>query len=149
MSGGPTNLSLSNNILLTNKWNQVFLVIQKSRNLLQRQTKMDSLIRNRELHARQRNCLEKQKEGYVCFLLLAIRRFAGMQALKKFSKKEIYGLDHKDVLEHLMFKDENDSGRTIIHHHACPNVGDALLQTCPNLVKCSLRHSANLVLSSS
>jgi len=24
-----------------------------------------------------------------------------------------------------MFKDENDSGRTIIHHHACPNVGDA------------------------
>ena len=110
---------------------------------------MDSLIRNRELHARQRNCLDKQKEGYVCFLLLAIRRFAGMQALKKFSKKEIYGLDHKDVLEHLMFKDENDSRRTIIHHHACPNVGDASLQTCPNLVKCSLRHSANLVLSSS
>ena len=110
---------------------------------------MDSLIRNRELHARQRNCLDKQKEGYVCFLLLAIRRFAGMQALKKFSKKEIYGLDHKDVLEYLMFKDENDSGRTIIHHHACPNVGDASLQTCPDLVKCSLRHSANLVLSSS
>ena len=70
---------------------------------------MDSLIRNRELHARQRNCLDKQKEGYVCFLLLAIRRFAGMQALKKFPKKEIYGLDHKDVLEYLMFRDENDS----------------------------------------
>ena len=48
-----------------------------------------------------------------------------MQALKKFSTKEIYGLDHKDVLEHFMFKDENDSGRTIIHHHACPNVEDA------------------------
>ena len=38
-----------------------------------------------------------------------------------------------------MFKDENDSGRTIIHHHACPNVGDASLQTCPDLVKCSLK----------
>ena len=35
-----------------------------------------------------------------------------MQALKNFSKKEIYDLDDKDVLEYLMFKDVNDSGRT-------------------------------------
>ena len=66
-----------------------------------------------------------------------------MQALKDFSKKEIYDLDDKDVLDYLMFKDINDSGRTIIHHHACPNVGNSSLQDCPDLVKCSLRHSAN------
>ena len=62
-----------------------------------------------------------------------------MQALKQFSKKEIYNLDDKDVLDYLMFKDVNDSGRTIIHHHACPNVGNSSLQSCPDLVKCSLR----------
>ena len=45
-----------------------------------------------------------------------------MQALKEFSKKEMYELDDKDVLDYLMFKDVNDSGRTIIHHHACPRV---------------------------
>ena len=66
-----------------------------------------------------------------------------MQALEEFSKKEIYDLDDKDVLDYLMFKDVNDSGRTIIHHHACPNVGNSSLQDCPDLVKCSLRHSAN------
>jgi len=66
-----------------------------------------------------------------------------MQALKEFAKKEIYDLDDKDVLDFLMYKDINDSGRTIIHHHACPNVGNKSLQDCPDLVKCSLRHSAN------
>jgi len=53
-----------------------------------------------------------------------------MQALKEFSKKEVYDLDDKDVLDYLMFKDVNDSGRTIIHHHACPNVGNSSLQDC-------------------
>ena len=150
MSGGPTNLSLSNNILLTNKWNQVFLVIQKSRNLLQRQTKMDSLIRNRELHARQRNCLDWQKEGCVCFLLLAIRRFAGKQALKKFPKKEIYGLDHKDVLEYLMFRDENDSEEELSYITMPVPMWEMLhYKPALTLLNCSLRHSANLVLSSS
>jgi len=66
-----------------------------------------------------------------------------MQALKHFSKKEIYDLDDRDVLDFLMYKDVNDSGRTIIHHHACPNVGNTTLEACPDLVKCSLRHSAN------
>jgi len=66
-----------------------------------------------------------------------------MQALKEFSGKEIYDLDDMDVLDFLMYKDVNDSGRTIIHHHACPNVGNLSLDLCPDLVKCSLRHSAN------
>jgi len=66
-----------------------------------------------------------------------------MKALKDFSGKEIYDLDDMDVLDFLMFKDINDSGRTIIHHHACPNVGNLTLETCPDLVKCSFRHSAN------
>ena len=41
-----------------------------------------------------------------------------MQALKDFSKKEIYELDDTDVLDYLVYKDVNDSGRTVIHHHA-------------------------------
>ena len=66
-----------------------------------------------------------------------------MRALKEFSGKEIYDLDDMDVLDFLMFKDINDSGRTIIHNHACPNVGNSSLDLCPDLVKCSFRHSAN------
>ena len=66
-----------------------------------------------------------------------------MQALKDFSKKEIYELDDTDVLDYLVYKDVNDSGRTVIHHHACPNVGNLTLDACPDLFKCSLRHSAN------
>ena len=47
-----------------------------------------------------------------------------MHGLKTFSKKEIYDLDDQDVLEYLMFKDINESGRTDVHHHACPNEGN-------------------------
>ena len=60
-----------------------------------------------------------------------------MKALKEFSGKEIYDLDDMNVLDFLMYKDVNDSGRTIIHHHACPNVGNSLMETCPDLVKFS------------
>ena len=66
-----------------------------------------------------------------------------MQALKEFSKKEIYDLDDQDVLDFLLFKDVNDSGRTVIHHEACPNVGNLSLENCPDLVRCSLRQTAN------
>ena len=61
-----------------------------------------------------------------------------MKALKDFSGKEIYDLDDMDVLDFLMFKDINDSGRTIIHHRACPNVGNLILETCPDLVNVPL-----------
>jgi len=80
---------------------------------------------------------------HLLFKRTKSRRDVYMQALKEFYKKEIYDLDDKDVLDYLMFKDVNDSGRTIIHHHACPNVGNSSPQNCPDLVKCSLRHSAN------
>ena len=63
-----------------------------------------------------------------------------MRALKNFSGKAIYDLDDLDVLDFLMYKDVNDSGRTIIHNHACPNVGNSSMDSCPDLVKCSLRH---------
>ena len=65
-----------------------------------------------------------------------------MKALKDFSGKEIYDLDDMDMLDFLMYKDVNDSGRTIIHHHTCPNVGNSSLEACLDLVKCSNRHSA-------
>ena len=66
-----------------------------------------------------------------------------MRGLKTFSKKEIYDLDDQDVLEYLMFKDINESGRTYIHHHACPNVGNTSTRNCPDPATCSLRHTAN------
>ena len=66
-----------------------------------------------------------------------------MRALKDFSRKEIYDLDDINILNFLMYKDVNDTGRTIIHNHACPNVGNSSMDSCPDLVKCSFRHSAN------
>ena len=65
-----------------------------------------------------------------------------MQWLKDFSGKQIYDIDDKDVLDFLIFKDVNNSGRTLVHHNACPNVGLAHLELCQDKVKCSLRHSA-------
>ena len=66
-----------------------------------------------------------------------------MRALKEFSNKEICDLDDQDTLDFLVYKDLNNSGRRIIHHHACPNVGNESLQACPDHLKCSLRHTAN------
>ena len=64
------------------------------------------------------------------------RRDVYMQALKEFSNKELYDLDDKDVVDYLMFKDVNDSGRTIIHHHECPNVGSlSLSRPCQMLIE--------------
>ena len=39
-----------------------------------------------------------------------------MQWLKDFTNKQIYDIDDKDVLDFLVFKDVNNSGRTIVHH---------------------------------
>jgi len=36
-----------------------------------------------------------------------------MEHLKQVSNKEIYDIEDKDVLEFLIFKDVNDSGRTV------------------------------------
>ena len=66
-----------------------------------------------------------------------------MQWLKDFSGKQIYDIVDKDVLDFLIFKDVNNSGRTIVRHNACPNVGFAHLELCQDKVKCSLRHSAS------
>jgi len=65
-----------------------------------------------------------------------------MQWLKEFSGKQIYDIDDKDVLDFLIFKDVNNSGRTIVHNHASPNVGLMHLQLCQDRIRCSLRHSA-------
>ena len=65
-----------------------------------------------------------------------------MQWLKDFTNKQIYDIDDKDVLDFLVFKDVNNSGRTIVHHRACPNVGVTNLLKCVDGTRCSLRHSA-------
>jgi len=65
-----------------------------------------------------------------------------MEHLKQISNKEIYDLDDKDVLQFLIFKDVNDSGRTLVHKPACPNIGTRTLENCEDLTGCGLRHQA-------
>ena len=66
-----------------------------------------------------------------------------MKFLKEYSGKHIFQLDDKDVLNFLIFKDVNDSGKTVVHHKTCPNLGIATLNECSNLQLCSKRHTAN------
>ena len=66
-----------------------------------------------------------------------------MQWLKDFCGKQIYDIEDKDVLDFLIFKDINNSGRTIVHHNACPNLGLKSLDFCTDKVKCSFRHAAH------
>ena len=50
-----------------------------------------------------------------------------MDYLKDFCGKEIYVIMDKDVLNYLIFKDVNNSGRTIVHNRACTFLaGDSL-----------------------
>ena len=62
--------------------------------------------------------------------------------LKLISNKEIYDLDDTDVLRFLIYKDVNDSGRTVVHHFTCPNVGTTSTQQCIDQVRCGLRHQS-------
>jgi len=65
-----------------------------------------------------------------------------MEHLKQLSNKEIYDIDDKDVLEFLIFKDINDSGRTIVHKDTCPYIGTSSLDNCTDNIQCGFRHQA-------
>ena len=65
-----------------------------------------------------------------------------MDHLKQISNKEIYEIDDKDVLEFLIFKDVNDSGRTIVHKENCPHIGTSSADSCLDKIQCGLRHQA-------
>ena len=66
-----------------------------------------------------------------------------MTSLKEFCGKEVYDIADTDVLDYLIFKDVNNSGRTIVHHRACPFLGSESLQQCKDSVKCAQRHAAH------
>ena len=66
-----------------------------------------------------------------------------MTSLKDFCEKEIYDITDTDVLDFLVFKDVNDSGRTVVHNRACPFLGGESLDKCADPVKCAYRHSAS------
>ena len=53
-----------------------------------------------------------------------------MEHLKKVSNKEINDLDDQDVLKLLIFKDVNDSGRTLVHKDSCPFLGSTSIENC-------------------
>ena len=65
-----------------------------------------------------------------------------MEALKKFAGKQVCDLDDNDVLDFLIFKDINNSGRTSVHHKDCPNIGSANFERCSDRVLCAKRHQA-------
>ena len=65
-----------------------------------------------------------------------------VEHLKKISNKEIYEIDDRDVLHFLVFKDVNDSGRTVVHKETCPHLGTPSLESCSDQIQCGLRHQA-------
>ena len=67
-----------------------------------------------------------------------------MAWLKEFSGKQMYDLDDQDVLDFLIFKDVNDSGRIVVHHRACPNIGLTHITDCRDNIRCSTRHAASM-----
>ena len=46
------------------------------------------------------------------------------------------------MLEFLIFKDVNDSGRTVVHKDICPYVGTTSLEHCVDKIQCGFRHQA-------
>jgi len=65
-----------------------------------------------------------------------------MEALKKFANKQAHDLDDNDVLDFLIYKDINSSGRTLVHHAACPHVGAITSDKCSDKSLCAVRHQA-------
>ena len=65
-----------------------------------------------------------------------------MDHLKQISNKEIYEIEDKHVLEFVIFKDVNDSGRTVVHKDACPYLGTSSIERCEDNIQCGLRHQA-------
>ena len=59
-----------------------------------------------------------------------------MDNLKAVSGKEIYDLEVQDVLKLLIYKDVNNTGRTLVLHSQCPNVGLKTNADCLDKVKC-------------
>ena len=88
------------------------------------------------------------EKRFQCFLehcklkRLKSRMDVYMENLKTVSNKEIYDLDAQDVLKFLIYKDVNDSGRTLVHHFQCPNVGTKSNEHFGDNVKCGLRHQS-------
>jgi len=65
-----------------------------------------------------------------------------IKALKTFASKEIFDLSDRDVLDFLIYKDVDDSGRTIVHFKSCPFIGTDTFHKCPNKMLCARRHQA-------
>ena len=53
-----------------------------------------------------------------------------MNALKSFANKHIHELDDNDVVDFLIYKDINDSGRTSVQHINCVYIGAANFDRC-------------------
>jgi len=94
------------------------------------------------------NLRVKMSKRMTCFMeyvskkKLKSRVDVYMEHLKQISNKEIYEIDDRDVLNFLIFKDVNDSGRTVVHKETCPHLGTTSIQNCADSIQCGLRHQA-------
>ena len=66
-----------------------------------------------------------------------------MDYLKEFCGKEVYDITDNNVLDYLVHKDVNNSGRTVVQNRARPFLeSDSFLQ-CKDPVLCAHRHAAH------
>ena len=65
-----------------------------------------------------------------------------MNAIKSFTTKEVYDIGDNDVLDFLICKDIDNSGRTAPHHHNCPYTGAPNFERCSDISLCAKRHQA-------
>jgi hypothetical protein len=65
-----------------------------------------------------------------------------MQELMTYSGHTVWETTEQHVLNFLIFKDTNGSGRTVVHQENCPFLGTRTFTHCKSLAKCGLRHSA-------
>lgn len=89
--------------------------------------------------------LQKRKSYFLEYVVKkreASRVDIYMEELKRVSGKQIYDIDDQDVLSFLIYKDINDSGRTVVHHVACPFIGSPVFDQCSDKVRCALRHQS-------
>ena len=104
------------------------------------------MIRESELSPQVQTLINKRRTQFLEHLTLKKRKSrvdVYMGFLKEFSGKQIYELEDSDVLDFLIFKDVNSSGRTVVRHRACPHIGSATLDNCHDKIRCSARHTAN------
>ena len=104
------------------------------------------MVKRTELSVQMQTLINKKRTQFLDHLTVKKRQSRVdfyMGLLKDFSGKQINDIEDLDVLDFLFCKDVNGSGRTVVHHRACPDLGSTSLGECHDRIKCSERHTTN------